>query len=343
MTDQKPNFKGFFALCAGYFTCYVIFGIFVKWLLDNREGFPAMSGMSILFNTTLGGMSIALGVVLLFWWPGRLKSSQPRIFGGRLPGEYAWLIPSGICTGFVIPTTTLMYTFGYSVMVAMVLMRSSLIVASRIVDAVLIHQGHLDKKVNWQENAAVVAALAALSIVIFGSGAKDFQFFESPAAMMTMALYIFPYGFRIYILSRFKVKADHKAIFGIEQIFAAMTVLIVATAFLSFFYMGWEPKQLADFASGFENPSFIAILIGTVYGVGAFFSVFLYLFKHGTATFNTTVNRLTSLVAGTIATLIFHYAFDGKPVNTQGWVALSVVLIAIAFLAWSGKRRQQET
>jgi hypothetical protein len=342
MSKRAGGYAGVLLLCGGYFVCYIFFGVFLKYLLSTAEGFPGMPGMEILFNTSVGGMGVALAVVLVFWWPGRLQSTMPRILGGRLPGEYAWLIPSGICTGFVIPTTTLMYTYGYSVMVAMVLMRSALIVASRFVDALLIRQGHLDKEVYWQENAAVVAALGALSIVVFGAGSEDFQFFKSPTAMITMGFYIIPYSIRIYILSRFKLKADHKALFGIEQLFAAITVALVVGTCLTFYYFGWKPPQMQEFVQGVTNPSPLAILIGVPFGIGAFFSVFLYLYKGGTATFNITVNRCTSLVAGTVATLIFHFAFGGKAVKSQDWIALSVVFMAIAFLTWAGKRRLQE-
>ena len=342
MQNDKGSVGQLLGFCFGYFFCYVAFGVSLKWLLDLRVGCPGMPGMEVLFNTTIGGLVVCLGVVLIFWWPGRLKSTLPRILGGHLSGEYAWLIPSGICTGFVIPTTTLMYTFGYSVMVAMVLMRSSLIVASRVVDAILIRQGHLDKKVYWQENAAVVFAVAALSVVLFAAGKKDFHFFSSPAAMITMLFYIVPYSIRIYILNRFKIKVDHKAIFGIEQIFASITIFLVLIVCILAFRGGWRPQQVIDLAHGFFHPSLIAILIGMPYGIGAFFSVFIFLYRGGTATFNTTVNRLTSLVAGTTATLAFWLIFDGKPVKPYQWGALGVVFVAIGFLAWASKRRQAE-
>jgi len=342
MPKRKSDLAQLVTLCLGYFAGYVVFGLSLKWLLKKGEGFPGMPGMEALFNTTLGGMFICCIVVLAFWWPGRLDSKMPRIWKGRLPGEYAWLIPSGICTGFVIPTTTLMYTYGYSVMVAMVLMRSALIVASRIVDAILIRQGHLDKEVYWQENAAVLAAIGALSTVIFAAGKDDFQFLKSPAAMITMGFYIIPYSIRIYILNRFKIKVDHKAIFGIEQIFAAITVVSVVIVLIFLHAAGWRPVQLDQFIEGFHHPNTTAVLIGFPYGFAAFFSVFLYLYKGGTATFNTTLNRLTSLVAGTTATLLFWIIFDGKPVKVHQWLALCIVLFAIMLLAWAGKRRQLE-
>ena len=342
MRNGKSDLSGIFGLCFGYFFFYTFYGLFIKWLLDKRDGFPAMPGMEVLFHTTLGGTAICVAVVLLFWWPGRLKSTMPRIWGGRLPGEYAWLIPSGICTGFVIPTTTLMYTYGYSVMVAMVLMRASLVVASRVVDAILIRQGFLTKKVFWQEDAAVLLAVGAISVVLFGAGPDDFQFFGSPAAMITMVCYIFPYSLRIYILNRFKISVDHRAIFGIEQIFASLTIVIGTIAAVLFVRAGVQAPQVVDYVRGLQHPDPAGIMIGVPYGIGAFFSVFLFLYKGGTATFNTTMNRLTSLVAGTAATLGFFYLFQGKPVASHEWTALAIVVTAIGFLGWAGRRRQQE-
>jgi hypothetical protein len=338
MQDNRFNWTGLIGTCLGYFAAYVVYGTFVRWLRVTQE----MPGLEVTFNTTLGGMLICLAVVIVFWWPGRLKGTQPRIFGDRLPGEYGWLVPSGICTGFVIVTTTLMYTYGFSVMVAMVLMRSALIVTSRAVDAILMRQGLLERPVYWQENAAVGAAVLAMCLVIFVADTGDFTFLDSPAAMITMALYIVPYSIRIYILSRFKTKVDHKAIFGIEQIAASSTIFLVAGAVVLGYLAGWQPAPVTEFVGGVFSPTPLAILIGMVFGIGAFFSVFLFLFKDGSATFNVTLNRLTSLTAGTVATLCFWLLFDGKPVKGLDWLAMAVVLVAIGFLTWAGRRRQTE-
>ncbi|MDP8225599.1 MAG: hypothetical protein P9L99_19725 [Candidatus Lernaella stagnicola] len=338
MQNSRFNWKSLVGLCLGYFAAYVVYGTFVRWLRITQE----MPGMEVTFNTTVGGTLICMVVVLVFWWPGRLVLREPRVWGGRIPGEYAWLVPSGICTGFVIVTTTLMYTYGFSVMVAMVLMRSALIVSSRAVDAILIRQGHVTKPVYWQENAAVVAAVAAMSVVIFVADKDDFKFFESSAAMITMLFYIIPYSLRIYILNRFKTQADHKAIFGIEQIAASSTIFLVMGAVVIAYLAGWNPTPVAEFAAGVFSPTPVAILIGMVFGIGAFFSVFLFLFKDGSATFNVTLNRLTSLTAGTVATLCFWLLFDGQPVKSYQWAALGVVLLAIGLLAWAGKRRKRE-
>jgi hypothetical protein len=54
------------------------------------------------------------------------------------------------------------------------------------------------------------------------------------------------------------------------------------------------------------------------------------------------VNRLTSLVAGTAATLIFWLVFSGKFPSGKDWLSLLFVLIAVGFIARSEKKRVDE-
>jgi drug/metabolite transporter (DMT)-like permease len=81
------------------------------------------------------------------------------------------------------------------------------------------------------------------------------------------------------------------------------------------------------------------VLAGTAYGLVAFFSVFIFMYKGRTATFAGLVNRLTSLVAGTAATLIFAVVFGGKLPKPADWVSLGFILVAVAFLARAERRR----
>ena len=60
------------------------------------------------------------------------------------------------------------------------------------------------------------------------------------------------------------------------------------------------------------------------------------------ATFAGLVNRLTSLVAGTVATLLFWVGFAGKAPKQQDWVALGFVLAAVAFLSVAERKRARE-
>jgi hypothetical protein len=104
----------------------------------------------------------------------------------------------------IIPTTTLMYTLPISVMVAMVIMRASVIVIGRVVDGVQIAQGILQKRIYWEENAAVVFAVLAACIELFGPHADGFAFLRNRAAVVIFTSYIAAYLLRIYLMNYFK-------------------------------------------------------------------------------------------------------------------------------------------
>jgi len=340
-------------LCAGYFLFYVITGVTVKYFTGSAGlGFPGMKDMEFLVYSTIGGNAIALGVALALRWY-RLKSNGYIQWGGiRFPQELLYIVPSGICTAVVIPTTTLMYMLVPSVMVAMVIMRASVIIISRAVDAIQIQQGILQKKVYREENIAVMFALIAASVNIFWVSDGAFDFIHSLPAVITLSSYIVAYSFRIYIMNYYKntrakgVKLDNNGFFAIEQI-AASAVMIAVGLFIfkGYDWFGWASPQVTIFRSAFleAKPQWAtAILAGTAYGMVAFFSVFIFMFKGRTATFAGLVNRLTSLVAGTTATLVTYFVFSGKLPLTQDWISLVFIFTAVGFLAVAEKKRSAE-
>ena len=357
-------------LCTGYFAAYVVTGVLVKWFTVLRE--PKMPEMTYLFNNTLGGSIFALGLVIVLGWI-RLQSNRVVSWGPfRVPSEVAYIIPSGVCTAIVIPTTTLMYSLPISVMVAMVIMRGSIIIISRLIDEVQIRQGILKKRVYNAENLAVVFALLAVATNVLliplvdyceargvhvahwvglkpGAAAGSFEFLHSAPAMTILSLYIVAYAFRLYIMNFFKntrgkgVPLDNKGFFAIEQIAASVTMAILTILF--FFapvWFGWRSTQLDQFHAGVLHPDLSGIAAGLPYGVVAFFSVFIFMFKGRTATFAGLVNRLTSLLAGTAATLLLWLFFKTKFPTLQDWVSVLFILVAVYFLGRAEKQRVRE-
>jgi len=275
----------------------------------------------------------------------------------RFPVELLYIVPSGVCTAVVIPTTTLMYTLPISVMVAMVIMRGSIIVVSRLVDEVQIRQGILKKTVYWQENVAVLFAIAAVSITVLGSrggdGKKHFEFLTNTAAMTIFSSYVVAYTIRIYIMNYYKntrgkgVKQDNKAFFGVEQIAACVTLcLVTLVIFFLPVSIGGDIEQVQVVRAAISEPHekwVGATLAGMAFGIVAFFSVFIFMFKGRTATFAGLVNRLTSLVAGTVATVYFWLVYNSaKKPKTEDWYSLGFILVAVAFLTMSERRRVAE-
>jgi hypothetical protein len=76
--------------------------------------------------------------------------------------------------------------------------------------------------------------------------------------------------------------------------------------------------------------------------MAAFFSVFIFMFKGRTATFAGLVNRLTSLVAGTTATLLSFFIFGAKFPSPADWCSLALILVAVGFLSLAEKKRVSE-
>lgn len=340
-------------LCIGYFVFYVITGVSVKYFTGSEaQGYPGMHEIEYLVYSTIGGAFIALSVAIVLRWY-RLKSNR-LITWGRIsfPSEVLYIIPSGVCTAVVIPTTTMMYLLPISVMVAMVIMRASIIIISRLVDAVQIRQGILTKRVYAEENWAVVFALLAAGVNIFWTGPGDFEFIHSVEAISILTSYIVAYTIRIYIMNYYKntrgkgVKLDNQGFFAIEQIAASATMLLAGfVLFKSPEWFGSASGYLLRFHDSIAAPRpqwHWAVLAGFAYGMVAFFSVFIFMFKGRTATFAGLVNRLTSLVAGTTATLVSYFLFSGRFPKMQDWIALAFILIAVGFLTRAERKRTQE-
>jgi len=355
-------------LCGGYYFSYVLTGIAVKYFTGGiRE--PRLSDMAYLFNNTIGGNCLALAVVIALGWLGLKGSRSIRVLGLQVPAETRYIIPSGICTAIIIPGTTLLYTLPISVMVAMVIMRASVIVISRAVDAVQAYQGLLKKRVLPEENWAVAFALLALGTnlmlvplvdaleargvpVSHALGIKPgalhggFDFVHSPLAMSVLIAYIAAYAVRLYLMNYFKntrtpgVTLDNRAFFAIEQVAATATIVLMGVLlYFGAHWFGWQAPQVQTFHDAVHHLDPAAIASGIPYGLVAFFSVFLFMFQGRTATFAGVVNRLTSLLAGTTATLLLAAFFKQKPPSAQDWASLVFILIAVGFLTRAEQRR----
>ncbi len=442
-------------LSFSYFGIYVLTGFLAKYF-DKVLG---MDGTQYTFYNTIGGMLICNAVVIAWGWYRFKSTDTVKVLGFNMPREFFYIIPSGICTGIVIPTTTLMYTLPISVMVAMIIMRASVIIISRFIDEAQIRQGILKKKVYWEENVAVMIALGAVALqllnfkgaialveqtgnyaaffgqlFVFDKG--SFDFLGNAAAMTILSFYLGAYTIRIYIMNYYKntrkpgAAYDTKGFFAVEQI--ASTISLVLAGFIFFqlinrpaelpFTPNAEPAAMAaasperealaasmakaeallttdtskftpanragaeealaaasallkdkkaspetlkaaaaavdkpvqevkrtfayQFTDAARNPTpkwLLAIGAGLVFGFSAFFSVFLFMFKGRTATFAGLVNRLTSLIAGTAATLFVFWFIPGqKPPKAEDWAGLALMFIAIYFIGKAEKKRMCE-
>jgi hypothetical protein len=352
--------KRLIQLCIGYFFLYIVFLIASKYFTDYvlqgiadpvvLKELKTKMNVEFLVYSTIGGNLLCLIIVFAFRWY-KLKSNNFIKFAGmNIPSELLYIIPSGICTAVVIPTTTLMYTLPITVMVAMVMMRGSIIVISRIVDAVQIAQGILKKKVYFQEEMGVVFAILAVCVQLFYErGNAQFDFIRYTPAVVILSSYIIAYFIRLYIMNYYRntrakgVPQDNKGFYALEQISAGIVLLLVG---LGLYHLtNSDIIQISLFKSSFTFPSVHwgwEMFAGTFFGAQAFLSVFLFMFKGRTATFSGLVNRLTSLIAGTVSTIIVYFTFGGKFPDQKDWLSLLFILIAVGFLSRAEKKRSAE-
>lgn len=318
-----------------YFGLYTVYGLLVKYFQGPAaEGFPGITETEFLIYSSLGGSAVCLSVVFLGGWLKHRWTSSQVLF----------LFLSGTCTALVIPTTTLMYSLPISVMVAMVLMRGSVIVISRLVDTILLLQGVSQKKVRWEENAAMVAALLAVGSNLWFAKSGDFAFLESRAACTILTVYIVAYAFRIYLMNYFKFTgggksgADNRNYFGLEQVSASFWILGVALlALLAPDLFSAVPAFPAALHAAPSAWAWV-VLAGVPFGAAAFFSVFLFMFQGRSSTFSGLVNRISSLLAGTSSTLLFALLFGGRWPKPADWVAFGLIFVAVAFLTRAEKK-----
>jgi hypothetical protein len=199
--------------------------------------------------------------------------------------------------------------------------------------------------VYFEENVAVLFALSAVAVILLWEKKLGFG---NAAAIVILTSYIVAYLIRIYIMNYYKntrppgTKLDNNGFFGVEQIAASGSMLVFATVF---YFSGSDIAQIATFRNAIDQPNAmwtLAMLAGLAYGLVAFFSVFIFMFKGRTATFAGLVNRLTSLVAGTAATLTSYLFFGGKLPQERDWISLGLILVAVGFLSIAEKKRAQE-
>lgn len=244
-------------------------------------------------------------------------------------------------------------------------------------DAIQIRQGILKKRVFLEEDIAVAFALLAVASVLLwapiarqigmaGAEKVSFEFLQDPFAVSVLSSYVIAYSFRIYIMNYFKntrgkgVKQDNKGFFAVEQIAASAVLVVVAVVAFNaapdsttFDAAGKVATQasigarlLDQFHGAIADPSPLWIAAVTIggfpYGCVAFFSVFIFMFQGRTATFAGLVNRLTSLLAGTTATLITWTLLGGNFPKPQEWLSLGFIFVAVGFLTVAERKRAAE-
>lgn len=327
---------GIAALCFGYFAAYVPYSSMTKMVTKglfagmNGVGLSGFALQPIALFANLCAMIVFISSVR--WWK---YAKHSRIFGISFPRPRWFTFISGLCTGGVIVTTTLAYTFdGISIVFAMLLMRGGVLVMAPLVDTVARRR---KRKIYWPSWVAALLSLGAL-MVAFGGKAGTAM---TVLCAVDICLYLFCYFFRLLFMSnraKSEDQSERKGYFVEEQLTAGPSILlgiivtgIIGSTMSSQSIPGMIWSGIVDVPlSGYLWHVF---LIGVFsYGTGLFGS--LIFLDRRENTFTVPANRVSSIIAGVIATYFLALFYGQRFPSSEQLIGVALVIAAIAFLAY---------
>jgi hypothetical protein len=327
---------GIAALCFGYFVSYIPYSMMTKMLTDglfkdmDGIGFSGFEIQPVMVLGSFVGMYAFL--TLAGWWK---YATHSKILGISLPRPQWFTFISGLCTAGQIITTTLAYTFsGISIVFAMLLMRGGVLIMAPVVDLIVKKR---KRKIYWPSWVASALSMGALLVAFSEKAGVQMTI----VASIDVGLYLFGYFFRLFIMSNRAKSADQeeKKRYFTEEQMTANPVLLFILFIIGLFGAGGSPEGIANqFWQGFVSFPFkgfflIAFLTGIFsYGTGLFGS--LIFLDRRENTFTVPANRVSSILAGVIATYLLHIFFGQKAPSAYQLAGAAMIIAAIVFLMY---------
>lgn len=337
---------GISALCFGYFASYVPYSMMTKMITDGM--FPGMdgrgfSGFEIQPVVVLGSFtSMYAFITIKGWWK---FATHSKFLGISFPRPQWFTFISGLCTAGQIVTTTLAYTFsGLSIVFAMLLMRGGVLIMAPMVDVLVKKR---KRKIYWPSWLASLLSLGALLIAFAEKASTALTYI----AACDVALYLFGYFFRLFIMSSWAKSDDasERKRYFVEEQAVANPVLLLTLLAIGLMGIGKGPDSITNqIWSGFTTFPFkgfflTTFLIGVFsYGTGLFGSL-IFLDKREN-TFTVPANRASSVLAGVAASYIMHIWYGHKAISLHQLTGAAIIIGAILFLMFRTmieKRRPQ--
>ena len=289
----------------GYFAAYVPYSALTKLLSADRSGLELLPVTAIATTLTMLVVISALGWWKHAGWPTR------------------WTILSGLCTAFIIGTTTLAYTFeGVSIVLAMVLMRGGVLIIAPIVDRIS------RRKVRWFSWAGLALALAALMV-----GLADTAGYAIPLwCGIDIAVYLASYFVRLRFMSKV-AKSDDPAInkgYLVEEQVVGGPALIAMLALAAIFGGDYGAPLREGFTIGGQDLMLLIITGALSYGTGIF-GALIFLDRREN-TFCVPVNRSSSIMAGVCASFALFLLADAPAPRVSQLISAGIIVAAVGFL-----------
>jgi hypothetical protein len=227
----------------------------------------------------------------------------------------------------IILTTTLAYSFsGISILLALVLMRTGVLIMSPIIDAAFRRQ------IRWFSWAGLMFSLGAL-VISFTSN-RDYRL--NLGALLNLAAYLAGYALRIPAMTQAAKRREPEITLGffVEEQAVAMPLLICLPSLLVLLGRGEIANQLrAGFVHLFSSPIGLASwIIGIFYaGLGICLS-FIYLDRREN-TFCMPLFACSSLLSGIAASYLLVWWMHGPKPHGGDINASLLIIVALVIMS----------
>jgi hypothetical protein len=324
-TAGRRHKLGIWALTLGYFLFYIPYSGLSKAVTAGLlPGMHPVPGPELL---PAAGISTAITVLLFItvmgWWKNGRKR---RVLGVSVIFPRLQTFVSGVGFAAIILTTTLAYSFsGVSIVLALVLMRSGVLIMSPLIDRIF------RRRVRWFSWVGLILSMAAL-VVSFGNVQKYQLTF---GASLNLAVYLAGYALRIPSMTQIAKTAEAKSARGyfVEEQTVAMAILVCVPLALALLGGSDLARQLRDGFTHFNSlVGILSFVIGFLYaGLGICLS-FIYLDPREN-TFCMPLFAGSSLLSGLVATYVLAWWLQAP--SPSGIQIKSAFLVMAALLIMS--------
>jgi hypothetical protein len=299
---KRQHTLGIWALALGYFLFYIPYSGLTKAVTSGLlSGGQPVSGFALLPSTVVSTACLMLlFITLMGWW----KHARKRMLWRHdVVAPSLQTLISGLGFAAIIIATTLAYSFsGVSILFALILMRSGVLIMSPLIDRMF------QRRVRWFSWAGLVLSLAA--VVIAFANVKDYQL--SLAALLNLALYLTGYAVRLPCMTQMAKTGQKETALGyfVEEQLVAMPALVLAPALFAALGHG---AVAAGIRFGFTHllsaPFTVpGLAIGFFYAGLGTFCTFIYLDRREN-TFCIPMFACSSLLSGIVASYALTWWF----------------------------------
>lgn len=343
---KKLGTLGIALLCLGYFAAYIPYTMLTKMLTDglySGMGGKGFNGFIIQPVVVLGSTAAMFSFITFArWWK---YATHSKILGISVPHPQWFTFISGVLTAGQIITTTLAYTFqGISIVFMMLLMRGGVLILAPMVD---IFARRRRRKIYWPSWMACALSVGALLVAFAEKASARLTI----VAAVDVALYLFVYFFRLFIMSNRAKSDDAEELkrYFVEEKMVDGPFLLLSLFVAGLFGIGLDPQSiLHQFWQGFISFPFQGYFVAA-FAIGIFstgtglFGTLIFLDKREN-TFTVPANRVSSILAGIVSSYLLAFSFGKRFPSAYELSGAALIIVAILFLMYRtvmDKRKQK--